>query len=441
MPDIDPAALSRSHTISGPITASLTNSKLNGASAPLPLKTTKSPNTAQRIDLEPLYTSLKAAIGEHWANYKEAISFFLLGHLNQNELSLRIDHYVTVDPSTVHLHNQLIAAIYGNVIRDLPDQGVAPWVSANDKPVVLSKPVSGDAAEQRLKTEVMQLPARERRRLKEVPDVEVTDTMSHAVATSMTDYHLAKQIKMPDNVPASAGGLNKSNWDLEIRKRYSQPLASETGEFPDTDAIQGRMVPICYEESLPNGAGASCAEFMATATEQYIKAVVSSILARTRSNVPAAGGSGIMTRKYRRQLEREEEAFQKGEVVRGVGSGLLPVEAREAGGRRRLGMGDLRLAVGIGGCELGQMPGLVKGIMGGWEEGVLEGWTRKGDAVDDEMEEMERWGARMNGVINGGYAADDGTETDDGDYGWEGGGATDRTQLNWLLDEILAGRS
>lgn len=79
MPDIDPAALSRSDTISGPITASLTNSKLNGASVPLPLKTTKSPNTAQRIDLEPLYTSLKAAIGEHWGNYKEAISFFLLG--------------------------------------------------------------------------------------------------------------------------------------------------------------------------------------------------------------------------------------------------------------------------------------------------------------------------------------------------------------------------
>ena len=31
--------------------------------------------------------------------------------------------------------------------------------------------MAGDAAEQRLKTEVMQLPARDRRRLKEVPDV------------------------------------------------------------------------------------------------------------------------------------------------------------------------------------------------------------------------------------------------------------------------------
>jgi transcriptional coactivator HFI1/ADA1 len=93
------------------------------------------------------------------------------GHLNQNELSLQIDYYVTADPNTEHLHNQLIAGIYGNVNRDCPEPGVAPWVSANDKPTVLSKPVSGDAAEQRLKMEVMQLQARERRRVKEVPDV------------------------------------------------------------------------------------------------------------------------------------------------------------------------------------------------------------------------------------------------------------------------------
>ena len=93
------------------------------------------------------------------------------GHLNQNELSFQVDHYVTADPNIGHLHNQLIAGIYGNVSRDPPEPGVAPWVSANDKPTVLSKPVSGDAAEQRLKTEVMRLPARDRRRLKEVPDV------------------------------------------------------------------------------------------------------------------------------------------------------------------------------------------------------------------------------------------------------------------------------
>jgi len=67
-----------------------------------------------------------------------------------------------------------VAGIYGNIGRDPPEPGVAPWVSANDKPTVLSKPVSGDAAEQRLKTEVMQLPARDRRRIKEAPIPEVS---------------------------------------------------------------------------------------------------------------------------------------------------------------------------------------------------------------------------------------------------------------------------
>ena len=194
--DIDPAALTRVDSFSQATPIPALSSKINGVSAPGSQKASKSVNSAQRIDLEPLYTSLKAAIGDNWGSYKEAISLFvlgmhwgtayspcpiciaftkvggpLLGHLNQNELSLRTDHYLTTDPTTEHLHNQLIAAIYGNVPRDLPDQGVAPWVSANDKPMLLSKPMSGDAAEQRLKIEVMQLPARDRRRLKEVPDV------------------------------------------------------------------------------------------------------------------------------------------------------------------------------------------------------------------------------------------------------------------------------
>lgn len=52
----------------------------------------------------------------------------------------------------------------------MPDQGLAPWVSANDKPSTAagSKPVSGDAAERRLKGEVMQLPSRDRRRIKDL---------------------------------------------------------------------------------------------------------------------------------------------------------------------------------------------------------------------------------------------------------------------------------
>lgn len=95
----------------------------------------------------------------------------ITGHLNQNEYSSRVDHILCADPKTEHLHNNFVCAIIGNLTRDLPDHGVASWVSANDKPSVVSKPASGDAAEHRLKTEVMQLPARDRRRLKGIPEV------------------------------------------------------------------------------------------------------------------------------------------------------------------------------------------------------------------------------------------------------------------------------
>lgn len=92
---------------------------------------------------------------------------------------------------------------------------------------MVSKPISGDAAEQRLKTEVMQLPPRDRRRIKGIPEVcagkmagaifDAEDANGQqrdpndAVPNELEEYHLARQIKLPSQVPASAGGLNKTS--------------------------------------------------------------------------------------------------------------------------------------------------------------------------------------------------------------------------------------
>ena len=95
-----------------------------------------------------------------------------LGYLSQQEFSRQIEPFISIDPSREHLHNQLLCAILTNTYRDPPEAAVAGWVSANDKPTMgLSKPAAGDASEQRLKTEVMQLPPRMRLRMKGVKDV------------------------------------------------------------------------------------------------------------------------------------------------------------------------------------------------------------------------------------------------------------------------------
>ncbi|PYH84919.1 WD40 repeat-like protein, partial [Aspergillus uvarum CBS 121591] len=418
---IDPAALSRPDSAA----TTITSSKGSAASAPAQQKSTKALIAVPRLDLEPVYTELKAAVGDHWAEYKEATTLFLLaGQLNQSELSSRVDHIICADQKTEHLHNNFICAIIGNLTRDLPDHGVASWVSANDKPSIVSKPTSGDAAEQRLKTEVMQLPPRDRRRLKAIPERDPNDTSSN----DLVEYHLAKQIKLPSQVPASAGGLNKTNWELEIRKRYAQPLASETGEFPDAESIHARMVPICYEESIVSGASLPCAEYMAIATETFVKEVLSVVFSRTRSNGPSGTINGMMMRKYRQQLEREELAFTRGEIVKDSATGLLPIEAKEASVRKPLGVRDLRLALELGSGVLSHMPLLVDQIMGGYLEDEHE--AERHDSIDDVVE-ITNDDSEQN-------LFSDEMDIEDIDSDWEGGTTADREHLGALLDECLS---
>ncbi|RDK44940.1 WD40 repeat-like protein, partial [Aspergillus phoenicis ATCC 13157] len=415
---IDPAALSRTDSAS----TTIASSKSTAPNAPPTQKSTKALISVPRLDLEPIYTELKAAIGDNWADYKEATSLFLLGQLNQSELSSRVDHIICADQKTEHLHNNFVCAIIGNLTRDLPDHGVASWVSANDKPSVVSKPTSGDAAEQRLKTEVMQLPPRDRRRIKAIPERDPHELSPN----ELEEYHLAKQIKLPSQVPASAGGLNKTNWELEIRKRYAQPLASESGEFPDAESIHARMVPICYEESIVSGASLPCAEFMAIATETFVKEVLSVVFSRTRSNGPSGTINGMMMRKYRQQLESEELAFTRGEIVKDSATGLLPVEAKEASTRKPLGVRDLRLSLELGGGVLSHMPLLVDQIMGGYLEDELE--TDKQDRVEEAVDVPD---AKPDSFM-------DEMDVDEAEFDWEGGTVTDREQLGALLDECLS---
>lgn len=121
-------------------------------------------------------------------------AFLFIGRLNQVEYSERIDPILfSANGDKSHLHNQLLAAIYGNLTREMPDQGVAPWVSANDKPTtnVGAKPVTGDAAERRLKGEVMQLPSRDRRRIKELAqnDVRILTLVLSTISTATNILH------------------------------------------------------------------------------------------------------------------------------------------------------------------------------------------------------------------------------------------------------------
>ncbi|KAK0720689.1 transcriptional regulator of RNA polII, SAGA, subunit-domain-containing protein [Lasiosphaeris hirsuta] len=457
MVDINPAALSRpSANLSTPI---LSNKSINVSVPSLQ----KAPKTSQlipaRIDLEPIYAALKSSIGaEGWTIYKEATTQFLIGRLNQPEFSERIDPLLaSPDGSKEHLHNQLIAAIYGNVTREMPDQGLAPWVSANDKPstTVGSKPVSGDATERRLKGDVMQLPTRDRRRIKDLAHNDFDPYESLAVA--FADHNRVKTVKTAE-VPASAGGLSRMNFDLEIRKRFAQPLAVESGEFPDVSNIEARMLPLCYEAGLVAGHASEAAQFMSIATETFIKEVVGSIFNRTRTNAPGdsgnagfgPGGAWPQTNKYRKQLAKEERAFQRGEITRDK-SGLLPIEAKAASERGPLGMADLRIALEMGDCGMSNFPVIARSIIYGYREGELEDWDDhtwidgRERITDLDVEMANTAPVVVNGkkpeslIPNGvgNHTVADHMDIDSETW-WEGAEPSDGDFLDGVLDSCLA---
>jgi transcriptional coactivator HFI1/ADA1 len=273
---------------------------------------------------------------------------------------------------------------------------------------------------------------------------------------------------VPSDAGSSAGGktskckqlllgsiLNISDWDLEIRKRYVQPLAVETGEFPDAETIQNRMVPICYEEGLAHGCSPACAPFMVSATEHFIKEMLSIMYNRSRTNIPSGSVNSVMTHRFKKQLEQEEDSLSRGELVKVAGTGLLPVEAKEAATRLPLAMHDLKLATRIGDAGLGQFPTALAKVANSYEEGEYEALQEQArlDALsmkyggDDDPRHHDKALAidadgdvKMNGMTNGvngthTYMADDDTEDD---WGWEGGSASHRDLLNNALEECLS---
>ncbi|RKF58677.1 Transcriptional coactivator HFI1/ADA1 [Erysiphe neolycopersici] len=445
MPDIDPAALNR-NTISS---SSHQSQKLSSAPPAQNASRLTKPNVGPpppRINLEPLYMALKVAIGENWPIYKDALVKFLMGNLNQAEFSAQIDHFiVTPTREKEHLHNKLVSAIYGNTTRELPDHNVATWVSANDKPFIgSSKPSSGDAAEQRLKVEVMQLPRKNRRKLKQLVrnEVEPQEVFSNIFGESRRPKPVPKLIE-----PISAsvgGGFQMTNLDVEIRKKYVQPLASESGEFPDTSIIESRMLPICYETGIVSGHASDAPHFMSVATETFIKEVLSLIFTKTQSNGPGTSGTAgtggganwIQTYKYRCQLVKEEESSLRGETLRDK-SGLLPIEARSAIERGPLGMADVRMALELGDCGLGQMPIVLQQIMLSYREGEVDLWDDfswpKGHVhiveknIQNNTNDIE-----MRDVTTCAY------EANPDSWGWEGCEPEHTAKLDDLLDSCLA---
>jgi transcriptional coactivator HFI1/ADA1 len=242
------------------------------------------------------------------------------------------------------------------------------------------------------------------------------------------------------------------DWDLEIRKRYTSALSSETHEFPTPATISYRLLPICYEFGLPQGHTPDCPDYLNIATETYIKEALTSLLGKVSSNGPGY----VRTGDFKKKLQREERLAERGDMVRGAG-GELPVETEERRKRKLLCMEDLRLALSLGDGYLGQTP-LIAGTITNTRfldtQGIEDIYPDHPPAKPlltnglGLANGLAVGNGNVNGVGNEGkYSLDGETWTVDvGDpmqiddevgMHWQGGSVQDVQELDAALDDLL----
>ena len=297
------------------------------------------------------------------------------------------------------------------------------------------------------------------------------------------------------NSVAPTANLNK---DLDIRRRYLLPLASEAHDIPSPTGLAERITPICYEEGLPSGPAnaESHIDLLSVGLETFVKEVLVSILDRITTNapvskplpstpsgpsaevatanasstnppaqaVPQTGGAGggitsgprmgILTASYKRRLAREEAAYARGEIKR-TEMGYLPCEVASMAEQRALDAASL----GLDGLDEEEQAddsllGVPQDLRLAWEMG--EQWlTGTVPWLGERLMAMEAGTGNPGGDL--GFAkgaaahrpadqdvdmdADGEADEQDGeglpDWEWQGAGQGDRVALGALLDDCL----
>lgn len=247
------------------------------ASRALPLVSTNpplglAPSPFKRSLLGRHIQDFQLRLGKDWQKYHETLLLFLVGKLSRQEL---VDTVAPLLPRGLYrLHNKLLILNLANSLVDPSND------SANEFASFWNKRASSKTTKVRLsqydrfKLNIMALPVKERRRIRNITR-ESGKRGKLSAGVTLTRHALLPKIPMiQDKEQQQMQVQNLVQWQQDVVTGINTPLSSETYELPDRNNLQLRVTMIMREHGLTGHVSQPALEVLMLGLEAFLRNVL-----------------------------------------------------------------------------------------------------------------------------------------------------------------------
>lgn len=222
-------------------------------------------------------------LGKDWESYHETLLLFLVGRLSRPEM---VDTVRQILPKGLHkYHNKLLLLNLANSLKDSltehANEFASFWNKRSSKPSKVRLSLYDG-----FKQNIMALPVKERRRIKNITR-ESGKRGKLTAGITLTRHALLPKIPMiQDKEQQQLQVQNLVQWQQDVVNGISTPLCSESHELPDRKTLQLRVTMIMREHGLTGHVSGDALEVLMLGLEAHLKNILDSAIdvAKYREN-------------------------------------------------------------------------------------------------------------------------------------------------------------
>ncbi|CAK9438045.1 uncharacterized protein LODBEIA_P23890 [Lodderomyces beijingensis] len=305
--------------------------------------------SGKRLELEKLIRDFQSKLGKNWEKYHETLSLFLVGKLSRAELVSTITPLLK-EHNLFQYHNKLLMLNFANSLKDSgPLEFNNEFASFWNKKLSKSTKNVKSSQYEKFKQNIMGLPIKERRRIKNIMRDSGKRNKLNAGIT-LTRHTLLPKIPMiQDKEQQQLQVNNLVQWQQDVLNGMNTPIATESFEIPDADNLTKIMLMIMREHGLTGGLNPGVLEVLLLGLKSHMKNIVETAIdvAKYRENkytnndfvsyqnqlngngnsVRNGSGSKNDSSPRKRKLDEEEEEEGEKEEAKeegGGGNGVVP---------------------------------------------------------------------------------------------------------------------